>query len=526
MNQQLPKKTLKPLAFLILLGCFLFLLLSSSHFHWRRDGGIALAGTQRLQRGELIYKDFFEFWMPGSFYFLKLIFTWLPATAATLRGLIFIKTLLLYGLVFTLGWQVTGSLLGAALSLLFFVAPTSLPEYNPNWLALVLCCLQALLQINYFKKTSASSHQSFSGKLRFLVFTGLINGLTISFIQWQGAAAYLASSILLLSEKGSRRQERLRQLTIYTFATALIPLGWITFFAQQGILSEFLQSTILFPFTHYPQGNMQQVPSFIWWATTTFYIILVKKLSRNRDAFPRLQVLLVWGLAFHTLSLISPTSGHVALGYAFTAPLITTWLLSLSLSSSTGTPPAQKLLDLLTSKKFLIQGTKRSLLLIFLSFLLGNPLLNLVGQTKYLLRKQTRTVNTVQGNFYATPQWEQTISTINSYLDQQPPNNKYVYFGPWSPSLYFIFPYHNPTRYDHLGPEHYTLSILEEIVSDLETKNVSTVVFLTSESHGYRNEPNLLTAYLEENYHRQVELPVQYLNPEPWPPDAIWVRNE
>ncbi|PYX13375.1 MAG: hypothetical protein DMG87_21725, partial [Acidobacteria bacterium] len=38
------------------------------------DEGIILQGAQRILRGEVLYRDFFSFFTPGSYYFVALIF--------------------------------------------------------------------------------------------------------------------------------------------------------------------------------------------------------------------------------------------------------------------------------------------------------------------------------------------------------------------------------------------------------------------------------------------------------------------
>src|ERR1700733_8328360 len=38
------------------------------------DEGIILQGAQRILRGQVLYRDFFSFFTPGSYYFLALLF--------------------------------------------------------------------------------------------------------------------------------------------------------------------------------------------------------------------------------------------------------------------------------------------------------------------------------------------------------------------------------------------------------------------------------------------------------------------
>jgi len=62
------------------IASFLFLISFFYLFLFRRyttmdpDEGIILQGAQRILSGEVLYRDFFSFFTPGSYYFLALIF--------------------------------------------------------------------------------------------------------------------------------------------------------------------------------------------------------------------------------------------------------------------------------------------------------------------------------------------------------------------------------------------------------------------------------------------------------------------
>src|SRR6184192_4776565 len=64
----------RQIALFIFLSSLGYLLLFRRYTTMEPDEGIVLQGAQRILRGEVLYRDFFSFFTPGSYYFLALIF--------------------------------------------------------------------------------------------------------------------------------------------------------------------------------------------------------------------------------------------------------------------------------------------------------------------------------------------------------------------------------------------------------------------------------------------------------------------
>src|ERR1700755_2144768 len=62
------------IALLIFLLAFLYLCLFRRATQIDLDEGIILQGAQRILDGQVLYRDFFSFFTPGSYYLLALIF--------------------------------------------------------------------------------------------------------------------------------------------------------------------------------------------------------------------------------------------------------------------------------------------------------------------------------------------------------------------------------------------------------------------------------------------------------------------
>ena len=502
-------------SFLFVLSYLLFM---TFHFRWRGDGGIALLGAQRILRGELPYRDFFDFWMPGTFYLLAVLFRLFGQNLMVIRCLIFFTIGGLFLLVFLIAKKLNNSRTAAFLSIILFALPLPLFSYNHNWLGLLSACLAAHLLINPPKPGPTSTYW---------LCIGLINGLVINFIQWQGAGLFITCLLLLLPSR-ENRPSKVRFLLSFLGGAAFFPLLWCLFFWSKGALTNLVKATIFFPLTNYHRGNLH-LPCQIWMTTTLFYILLwINVLKENPASNKALRPILLLGTTFHFLTLTSPTPGHTALSYAFTSPL------SLYLFNSLRPYlfksryfPAPSFKALFLNSKFIKYTVGRILTILILFSFFARPTLNFIARMNYIITKENILLNTPKGSLMADSRWARTVQTIEQYLYAKniPQNTTSIYIGPWSPGLYFIFSLQNPTRYAHLGPEHYTRAVLQTIISDLEEKKVSTIIFLPSETFAYQNKPNLLTKYLESNFKPVIYLKPQPQNPEPYPKDAIWERN-
>src|SRR5437899_304359 len=64
----------RQMAGLVFLLSFVYLLIFRRYTAMEPDEGIILQGAQRILHGEVLYRDFFSFFTPGSYYFLALLF--------------------------------------------------------------------------------------------------------------------------------------------------------------------------------------------------------------------------------------------------------------------------------------------------------------------------------------------------------------------------------------------------------------------------------------------------------------------
>ena len=94
----IPEKSLADwgIALMLFVATCLYLRLSYNHLYLDFDEGFGLQGAQRILHGEVLYRDFFSFYTPGSYYWLALLFKLFGTSILVVRG-----ALVVYGGVFS-----------------------------------------------------------------------------------------------------------------------------------------------------------------------------------------------------------------------------------------------------------------------------------------------------------------------------------------------------------------------------------------------------------------------------------------
>src|SRR5262245_25784896 len=130
------------------IALMIFLLTASYLFLFRRfstmdpDEGIILQGAQRILRGEVLYRDFFSFFTPGSYYLLAALFKTFGNSLIVAR-----TALVVFGGVFSVVTYLLARRVcrrSSALTVACIVSLTSLPYRFMalhNWVNTLSVCL-------------------------------------------------------------------------------------------------------------------------------------------------------------------------------------------------------------------------------------------------------------------------------------------------------------------------------------------------------------------------------------------------
>jgi hypothetical protein len=215
---------------------------------------IFLLEARKMYEGQMIYRDFFQFTLPGTQVFYLLLFklfgvrAWIPSAVWVLLGITLAWLCVLVSKRILNGWHVY-------LPSLFFLAFGFVTEPDPthHWFSTIAC--MAALAVLIAKRSPAR-----------LAAAGLFCGVATLFTQSRGVAAIVAFAAFLFWECRARKLgwNRLLKAEIYLsaafLATLLPPL---TYLVWKVGLGRFVWCTVVFPMKYWSKW---------YWGTFAVYM--------------------------------------------------------------------------------------------------------------------------------------------------------------------------------------------------------------------------------------------------------------
>jgi 4-amino-4-deoxy-L-arabinose transferase-like glycosyltransferase len=210
------------------------------------DEGIILQGAQRILRGEVLYRDFFSFFTPGSYYFVALIFRVFGSSIIVAR-----TALVLIGATFSVITYLLARRVCSRESSLFvagLVTATTLPYrflVLHNWDSTLWACLAVYCAVRLVE--SPRSSWAFG--------VGTFVSLTFLFEQSKGAGLGLGLSLgLLAAHWGGQRILRKDALIALALGLAWTFVITFSYFGAQRSLGIMLADWF-WPLRHYSLAN-------------------------------------------------------------------------------------------------------------------------------------------------------------------------------------------------------------------------------------------------------------------------------
>ena len=212
------------------------------------DEGILLQGAQRILQGQVLYRDFFSFYTPGSYYGLALLFRLFGDSVITGRVALLLQGAAMAALTYLLARRVAAR--WAALLAAYAVVLLTLPfEFITlhNWDSTLLAYLALYAAVRWLERP----HWISAGAV------GFFAALTCLDEQSKGAGLVLglaAAAIWLVRQPPWRPQLRPRQAWAAAGGVALPTLATAAYFARQGALGAMV-ADVLWPLRHYLAAN-------------------------------------------------------------------------------------------------------------------------------------------------------------------------------------------------------------------------------------------------------------------------------
>ena len=279
----------------------LYFLLFYNYTTLHPDEGIILQGSQRILNGEVLYRDFFSFYTPGSYYWMALLFKVFGSSILVARA-----ALVIYGGIFSSLTYLIARRVCSRWNAVLAIVPTviiCLPYQFcalHNWDSTLWALLALYSAVRFGENPSCL----------WALTLGSLTAVTCLFEQSKGAGLLvgLALGFVILGVSGALRLWTDRRYLVFLALGLVWPfLLTIAYFGAQHALLQMV-SDVLWPIHHYsvvnkvPYGYVERDwidlfhGSFGWRA---FCVVVVSPLF----LLPALPILAVCGLAWSTAQL-------------------------------------------------------------------------------------------------------------------------------------------------------------------------------------------------------------------------------
>ena len=236
------------IALLLFVATALYLCLFRRYTSMELDEGIVLEGAQRVLRGEVLYRDFFSYFTPGSYYFLALLFKIFGSSFLVAR-----TVLVFFGGVYsTVTYLLARRMCSrtSAIIVAVLVTLTTLPnrfEVLHNWDSTLWACLAVYCAVRWLE----------SPHWKWTFATGSFASLTFLFEQSKGAGLVLGLgagliAVTLLDQRQKLWSGKLSQGLAAGIAWPF--LITVVYFGTQHSLSLMLADWF-WPLHHYSLAN-------------------------------------------------------------------------------------------------------------------------------------------------------------------------------------------------------------------------------------------------------------------------------
>jgi hypothetical protein len=232
---------------LLLIASFCYLCVFRHFSTTEPDEGILLQGAQRILQGQVLYRDFFSFYTPGSYYELALIFRVFGSSLAAARIALALTGSILSVIIYALARRVCSSSMAMTFAALATIS--SLPYrflVLHNWDSTLWACLALYCAVRVV--------EHLSWKWPFLL--GTFASLTALFEQSKGAGLCLGLAIGFSASSLRRRRSCFSRSDL---VAATLGFSWpflltFVYFAAQHSVGTMI-SDWLWPLHHYSTSN-------------------------------------------------------------------------------------------------------------------------------------------------------------------------------------------------------------------------------------------------------------------------------
>jgi len=462
---------------------FLYLCLLRRFTSMEPDEGIILQGAQRILAGQVLYRDFFSFYTPGSYYALALLFKIFGSSLLVARTVLALTGAIFSLITYLLARRVCSRAIAVTVAALATL--TTLPYrflVLHNWDSTLWACLALYCAVRLLERPGRN----------WAFALGSFASLTVLFEQSKGLGLYLGLSLGFLVVV--LLQGRVSLLSRAQVLTVIFGLAWpfvITFayFTSQHATPSMVADW-LWPLRHYSLAN--RVPyAYQNWSDDTRHLLfgtgsllerLIKALAVSPCFWIPVLPLIALGLLGYwivqTWRRRAPdqkSAYYVMVTATFAGLFLSVIVARADIIHFMYLQPLNcLLLAWLLDGRDLPGRLVRSMLPFLAAYvviaLVAFGLAPLVGAGSAADQMVTRRgILKTRGK-----------DTVIDYVQARVPAGEIILVYPYLPLYYYLTGTFSPSRYDYFQPGMHTKEQAEEIITQLASRRVKVVLFETS----------------------------------------------
>jgi len=229
------------------------------------DEGYIIYGAKRVLEGQILYKDFFQFYPPGDFYLLALMYKLFGYSFIVARETAVIIDGLINTLLFYLSYKAIKSWYAVLPPLFFLILGfPNWMQYSHYWSSMLFLFVSLVFFLNYLEQY----------KNAYLCLTGFFIGITGLFLQTTGAYSALLILLVLILEK--RKEKGFAKQLILFLTSISIPLiiafGYIAF---QGAFVDLIKEQYFMSKVYAEAGTFNPVTLYIKYFIYPYSVIFL-----------------------------------------------------------------------------------------------------------------------------------------------------------------------------------------------------------------------------------------------------------
>jgi hypothetical protein len=229
------------------------------------DEGYIIYGAKRVLEGQILYKDFFQFHVPGDFYLLALMYKLFGYSFIVARETTVIIDSLINTLLFYLSYKAIKSWYAVLPPLFFLILGfPNWMQYSHYWSSMLFLFVSLVFFLNYLEQY----------KNAYLCLTGFFIGITGLFLQTTGAYSALLILLVLILEK--RKEKGFAKQLILFLTSISIPLiiafGYIAF---QGAFVDLIKEQYFMSKVYAEAGTFNPVTLYLKYFIYPYSVIFL-----------------------------------------------------------------------------------------------------------------------------------------------------------------------------------------------------------------------------------------------------------